>query len=180
MNQCFNRSLFIENVGTLIRLSEHGWIRCLLWIMCHYALFWQPTVNAPPPTHVACFQTDRDVTWNPMCVYVCAGWCLMGRLDELSPGTMGQKKNLSEPPELCPFPKPDLALTQSFNLLSSEDWWETPRGCMLQYFNCTSRLENICDPLYSQLKNAYRRCPMKTTYLQKSFFSRSMKKQFFS
>ena len=57
-----------------------------------------------------------------MCVYVCAVWCLMGHLDELSPGTMGRKKNLSEPLELCPFPKPDLALTQSFNLLSSEDW----------------------------------------------------------
>lgn len=43
-------------------------------------------------------------------------------LDELSPGTPGHKKTLSELPELCPFSKPDLALTQSFNLLSSEDW----------------------------------------------------------
>lgn len=73
MNPYFNRSLFIANVGTLIRLSkpsEHGWIRCLLWIMCNNALFWQPTVNAPPPTHTACFQTDRDVTWDWICVSV--------------------------------------------------------------------------------------------------------------
>lgn len=46
----------------------------------------------------------------------------MGHLDELSPGNTGHRKNVSEPQEMCPFSKPDLALTESFNLLSSEDW----------------------------------------------------------
>ncbi|KAM8913831.1 TOG array regulator of axonemal microtubules protein 1 isoform 2-T3 [Spinachia spinachia] len=48
--------------------------------------------------------------------------------DELSPGTVGYKRNVSETPELCPFSKPDLALTQSFNLLGSEDWEKKIEG----------------------------------------------------
>lgn len=43
-------------------------------------------------------------------------------LDELCHATLRHKKNLSAPSELCPFSKPDLVLTQSFNLLNSEDW----------------------------------------------------------
>lgn len=42
--------------------------------------------------------------------------------DELSPSAAGHRRNLAEPPELTPFPKPELALTQSFSLLGSEDW----------------------------------------------------------
>lgn len=53
---------------------------------------------------------------------LCVVWCLMGHLDELSPGSLGHRKNLSDPAELCPFSKPELALVQSFNLLNSEDW----------------------------------------------------------
>nr|XP_040054780.1 TOG array regulator of axonemal microtubules protein 1 isoform X2 [Gasterosteus aculeatus aculeatus] len=48
--------------------------------------------------------------------------------DELSPGTVGHKRNVSEPPEPRPFSKPDLALTQSFNLLGSEDWEKKIEG----------------------------------------------------
>lgn len=54
-----------------------------------------------------------------VCVLVC---CLTAHVDELSPGNTGTRKNLSEPGELCPFSKPDQALTQSFNLLNSDDW----------------------------------------------------------
>lgn len=64
---CIRKHLFIENVTTLIMLSkpsEHERIRRSLGIMCNNALFWQPSVNAPPPTHAACFQTDGDVTWD--------------------------------------------------------------------------------------------------------------------
>lgn len=53
---------------------------------------------------------------------LCVVWCLMGHLDELSPGSLGHRKNLSDPAEPCPFSKPELALVQSFNLLNSEDW----------------------------------------------------------
>uniref|UniRef100_A0A3B4WMP0 TOG array regulator of axonemal microtubules 1 n=1 Tax=Seriola lalandi dorsalis TaxID=1841481 RepID=A0A3B4WMP0_SERLL len=81
-------------------------------------------------------------------------------LDELSPGTMGHKKNLSEPPELCPFSKPDLALTQSFNLLSSEDWEKKIEGLMFlrslaHYHSDTlqSRLHDVCLSLIQEVKN---------------------------
>lgn len=44
-------------------------------------------------------------------------------LDELAPGSPNQKKDAQEQPELRPFSKPELAFTQSFKLLSSDDWW---------------------------------------------------------
>lgn len=80
--------------------------------------------------------------------------------DELSPGTTGHKKNLSEPSELCPFSKPDLALTQSFNLLSSEDWEKKIEGLtflrgLAQYHSDTlqSRLHDVCLSLIQEVKN---------------------------
>ncbi|XP_059209831.1 TOG array regulator of axonemal microtubules protein 1 isoform X2 [Centropristis striata] len=80
--------------------------------------------------------------------------------DELSPGTMGHKKNLSEPPELCPFSKPDLALTQSFNLLSSEDWEKKIEGLtflrsLALYHSDTlqGRLHDVCLCLIQEVKN---------------------------
>ncbi|XP_037602306.1 TOG array regulator of axonemal microtubules protein 1 isoform X1 [Sebastes umbrosus] len=80
--------------------------------------------------------------------------------DELSPGTVGPKKNLSEPPELCPFSKPDLALTQSFNLLSSEDWEKKIEGLMFLrslalYHSDTlqGRLHDVCLSLIQEVKN---------------------------
>ncbi|XP_071354250.1 TOG array regulator of axonemal microtubules protein 1 isoform X2 [Trachinotus anak] len=80
--------------------------------------------------------------------------------DELSPGTMGHKKNLSEPPELCPFSKPDLALTQSFNLLSSEDWEKKIEGLMFlrslaHYHSDTlqGKLHDVCLSLIQEVKN---------------------------
>ncbi|KAM8736292.1 TOG array regulator of axonemal microtubules protein 1 isoform 1-T1 [Acanthopagrus schlegelii] len=80
--------------------------------------------------------------------------------DELSPGTMGHKKNLSEPLELCPFPKPDLALTQSFNLLSSEDWEKKIEGLtfmrsLAHYHSDTlqGRLHDVCLSLIQEVKN---------------------------
>ncbi|XP_070835057.1 TOG array regulator of axonemal microtubules protein 1 isoform X2 [Chaetodon trifascialis] len=80
--------------------------------------------------------------------------------DELSPGTVGHRKNVSEPPELCPFSKPDLALTQSFNLLSSEDWEKKIEGLTLlrslaQYHSDTlqGRLHDVCLSLIQEVKN---------------------------
>ncbi|XP_037342857.2 TOG array regulator of axonemal microtubules protein 1 isoform X2 [Pungitius pungitius] len=48
--------------------------------------------------------------------------------EEPPPGAVGHKRSGSEPPELGPFSKPDLALTQSFNLLGSEDWEKKIEG----------------------------------------------------
>ncbi|XP_063765412.1 TOG array regulator of axonemal microtubules protein 1 isoform X2 [Eleginops maclovinus] len=80
--------------------------------------------------------------------------------DELSPGTPGHKKNLSEPPELCPFSKPDLALTQSFNLLNSEDWEKKIEGLtflrsLAHYHSDTlqGRLHDVCLVLIQEVKN---------------------------
>ncbi|XP_051247473.1 TOG array regulator of axonemal microtubules protein 1 isoform X2 [Dicentrarchus labrax] len=80
--------------------------------------------------------------------------------DELSPGTVGHKKNPSEPPELCPFSKPDLALTQSFNLLSSEDWEKKIEGLtflrsLAHYHSDTlqCRLHDVCLSLIQEVKN---------------------------
>ncbi|XP_065822379.1 TOG array regulator of axonemal microtubules protein 1 isoform X2 [Labrus bergylta] len=80
--------------------------------------------------------------------------------DELSPGAVGQKKNLSEPQELCPFSKPDLALTQSFNLLSTEDWEKKIEGLTflrsLAHFHSDTlqaRLHDICLCLIQEVKN---------------------------
>ncbi|XP_023140257.2 TOG array regulator of axonemal microtubules protein 1 [Amphiprion ocellaris] len=80
--------------------------------------------------------------------------------DELSPTTVGHKKNLSEPPELCPFSKPELALTQSFNLLSSEDWEKKIEGLtflrsLAHYHSDTlqGRLHDVCLSLIQEVKN---------------------------
>ncbi|XP_068577661.1 TOG array regulator of axonemal microtubules protein 1-like isoform X2 [Cebidichthys violaceus] len=80
--------------------------------------------------------------------------------DELSPGAVGHKKNLSEPPELCSFSKPDLALTQSFTLLNSEDWEKKIEGLTLlrslaHYHSDTlqGRLHDVCLFLIQEVKN---------------------------
>lgn len=44
-------------------------------------------------------------------------------LDELAPGSPNQRKDAQEQPELRPFSKPELAITQSLKMLSSDDWW---------------------------------------------------------
>lgn len=80
--------------------------------------------------------------------------------DELSPGTAGHKKNLSEPPELCPFSKPEQALTQSFNLLNSEEWEKKIEGLtflrsLAHYHSDTlqGRLHDVCLSLVQEVKN---------------------------
>ncbi|XP_029900539.1 TOG array regulator of axonemal microtubules protein 1 [Myripristis murdjan] len=80
--------------------------------------------------------------------------------DELSPGTPSQKKDPSESPELRPFSKPDLALTQSFKLLSSDDWEKKIEGltllrCLAHYHSDTlhSRLHDVCLSLIQEVKN---------------------------
>ncbi|KAK2891645.1 TOG array regulator of axonemal microtubules protein 1 isoform X1 [Channa argus] len=80
--------------------------------------------------------------------------------DELSSGAMGHEKNLLEPPELCPFSKPNLALTQSFNLLDSDDWEKRIEGMMFlrslaHYHSDTlqGRLHDVCLCLIQEVKN---------------------------
>ncbi|XP_029350108.1 TOG array regulator of axonemal microtubules protein 1 isoform X2 [Echeneis naucrates] len=80
--------------------------------------------------------------------------------DELSPGTIGYKKNLSEPVELCSFSKPDLALAQSLNLLSSEDWEKKIEGLTflrsLAHYHSDilqARLHDVCLSLIQEVKN---------------------------
>ncbi|XP_030574287.1 TOG array regulator of axonemal microtubules protein 1 [Archocentrus centrarchus] len=80
--------------------------------------------------------------------------------DELSPGIMSHRKNLSDPPELCPFSKPDLALIQSFNLLNSEDWKKKIEGLtflrsLAHYHSDTlqAKLHDVCLCLIQEVKN---------------------------
>ncbi|KAM9355109.1 TOG array regulator of axonemal microtubules protein 1 isoform 2-T2 [Pholidichthys leucotaenia] len=80
--------------------------------------------------------------------------------DKLSHGTVGSKKNLSEPLELCPFPKPDQALIQSFTLLNSEDWKKKIEGLtflssLAKYHSDTlqARLHDVCLCLIQEVNN---------------------------
>ncbi|XP_026156874.1 TOG array regulator of axonemal microtubules protein 1 [Mastacembelus armatus] len=80
--------------------------------------------------------------------------------DEMSSGTVGHKKNISDPLELCPFSKPDLALTQSFNLLSSEDWEKKIEGLTflrsLAHYHSDilqGKLHDVCLCLIQEVRN---------------------------
>ncbi|XP_010877219.3 TOG array regulator of axonemal microtubules protein 1 isoform X2 [Esox lucius] len=80
--------------------------------------------------------------------------------DELSPGTPSQKKDLAEQPELRPFSKPELALTQGFKLLSSDDWEKKIEGLTLlrgltQYHSdvLQNRLHDVCLALIQEVRN---------------------------
>lgn len=79
--------------------------------------------------------------------------------DELTPGSLSHKKNFSEA-DLCPFSKPELALTQSFHLLSSNDWEKKYEGItflrsLANYHSDTlqSRLHDVCLSLTQEVKN---------------------------
>ncbi|KAJ0062686.1 hypothetical protein NL108_004307, partial [Boleophthalmus pectinirostris] len=70
--------------------------------------------------------------------------------DELI-SSLGHKNNFSEAAELSPFSKPEVALTQSFNLLSSDDWEKKIEGLtflrsLANYHSDTlqSRLHDVC------------------------------------
>ncbi|XP_077394371.1 TOG array regulator of axonemal microtubules protein 1 isoform X2 [Festucalex cinctus] len=87
--------------------------------------------------------------------------------DELS-SVLGHKKNVSQPPELCPFSKPDLALVQSFDMLSSTHWEKKIEGlaflrCLARYHADTlqSRLRDVCLSLIQEVKNL-RSCVSRT------------------
>ncbi|KAM4541446.1 TOG array regulator of axonemal microtubules protein 1 [Fundulus diaphanus] len=80
--------------------------------------------------------------------------------DELCHATLRHKKNLSAPSELCPFSKPELVLTQSFNLLNSEDWEKKIEGLMflrsLAYNHTDTlqgRLHEVCLCLIQEVRN---------------------------
>lgn len=80
--------------------------------------------------------------------------------DELTTGSLSHKKNFSEAADLCPFSKPELALTQSFHLLSSDDWEKKIEGItflrsLANYHSDTlqSRLHDVCLSLTQEVKN---------------------------
>ncbi|XP_035377930.1 TOG array regulator of axonemal microtubules protein 1-like isoform X3 [Electrophorus electricus] len=78
--------------------------------------------------------------------------------DELTPGT--PRKNPHEQLVLRPFSKPDLAFTQSFKLLSSDDWEKKIDGLILmrslaRYHSdvLSSRLHDVCLVLNQEVQN---------------------------
>ncbi|KAJ7989045.1 hypothetical protein DPEC_G00315470 [Dallia pectoralis] len=80
--------------------------------------------------------------------------------DDLSPDTPSQKKDLTEQPDLRPFSKPELALTQGFKLLSSDDWEKKIEGLsflrgLTRYHSdfLLSRLHDICLVLIQEVRN---------------------------
>ncbi|XP_037098121.1 TOG array regulator of axonemal microtubules protein 1-like isoform X4 [Syngnathus acus] len=80
--------------------------------------------------------------------------------DELSPVTMDHKKYVSPSPKLRPFSKPDLALMQSFDLLSSTKWEKKLEGLtvlrtLARYHADTlqGRLRDVCLFLIEEVNN---------------------------
>uniref|UniRef100_A0AAV2JIG7 TOG domain-containing protein n=1 Tax=Knipowitschia caucasica TaxID=637954 RepID=A0AAV2JIG7_KNICA len=80
--------------------------------------------------------------------------------DELTSVSLSHKKNFSEAADLCPFSKPELAMTHSFNLLSSDDWEKKIEGLTflrsLANFHSDilqSKLHDVCLLLSQEVKN---------------------------
>ncbi|XP_061751477.1 TOG array regulator of axonemal microtubules protein 1-like isoform X6 [Nerophis ophidion] len=80
--------------------------------------------------------------------------------EDLSSVAVSHKKNSSQPPELCLSSKPDQALVQSLDRLSSECWEKKIEGLTLlrslaQYHSdvLQGRLHDICIALTQEVKN---------------------------
>ncbi|XP_061897899.1 TOG array regulator of axonemal microtubules protein 1-like isoform X2 [Entelurus aequoreus] len=80
--------------------------------------------------------------------------------EDLSSVAVGHKKNSSQPPELCLSSKPDQALVQSLDRLSSECWEKKIEGLTLlrslaQYHSdiLQGRLHDVCIALTQEVKN---------------------------
>ncbi|ROL51298.1 TOG array regulator of axonemal microtubules protein 1 [Anabarilius grahami] len=78
--------------------------------------------------------------------------------DELISGSPG--KDAQDPAELRPFSKPELALTQSFRLLASDDWEKKIEGLnflrsLAQYHPdvLLSRIHDVCLALIQEVRN---------------------------
>ncbi|XP_053538489.1 TOG array regulator of axonemal microtubules protein 1 isoform X2 [Ictalurus punctatus] len=78
--------------------------------------------------------------------------------DEIIPVTL--KKDSNEQVELRPFSRPELALTQSFSLLNSDDWEKKIEGlmflrCLSRYHSdvLNSRLHEVCLALIQEVRN---------------------------
>ncbi|XP_028854479.1 TOG array regulator of axonemal microtubules protein 1 isoform X2 [Denticeps clupeoides] len=81
-------------------------------------------------------------------------------LDELNSDIHSQKKDPQEQPELKPISKPELALSQSFALLNSDNWEDKIKGMthlrsLAQYHSdvLTSRLHDVCLVIIQEVKN---------------------------
>ncbi|XP_076834570.1 TOG array regulator of axonemal microtubules protein 1 isoform X2 [Brachyhypopomus gauderio] len=115
-----------------------------------------PPLHPSPPTAVPTRQTllrrRRAPSLNR------ARPSLSNSSDELTPGT--PRKDPHEQQTLRPFSKPDLALAQSFRLLSSDDWEKKIEGLMFirrlaQYHSdvLSSRLHDVCIVLIQEVRN---------------------------
>ncbi|XP_059377119.1 TOG array regulator of axonemal microtubules protein 1-like [Carassius carassius] len=78
--------------------------------------------------------------------------------DELTPVSL--KKESQDPADLRPFSKPELALTQSFRLMSSDDWEKKIEGVnflrsLAQYHPdvLMSRIHDVCLALVQEVRN---------------------------
>ncbi|XP_026782606.3 TOG array regulator of axonemal microtubules protein 1 [Pangasianodon hypophthalmus] len=78
--------------------------------------------------------------------------------DEIMPITL--KKDPNEQVELRPFSRPELALTQSFRLLNSDDWEKKIEGliflrCLARYHSdvLSSKLHDVCLALIQEVRN---------------------------
>ncbi|XP_053538483.1 TOG array regulator of axonemal microtubules protein 1 isoform X1 [Ictalurus punctatus] len=78
--------------------------------------------------------------------------------DEIIPVTL--KKDPNEQVELRPFSRPELALTQSFRLLNSDDWEKKIEGlmflrCLARYHSdvLNSRLHEVCLAVIQEVRN---------------------------
>ncbi|XP_017331998.1 uncharacterized protein LOC108270136 isoform X2 [Ictalurus punctatus] len=78
--------------------------------------------------------------------------------DEIIPVTL--KKDSNEQVELRPFSRPELALTQSFRLLNSDDWEKKIKGlmflrCLARYHSdvLNSRLHEVCLAVIQEVGN---------------------------
>ncbi|XP_026116337.1 TOG array regulator of axonemal microtubules protein 1-like isoform X3 [Carassius auratus] len=78
--------------------------------------------------------------------------------DELTPASL--KRESQDPADLRPFSKPELALTQSFRLMSSDDWEKKIEGVnflrsLAQYHPdvLMSRIHDVCLALVQEVRN---------------------------
>lgn len=111
----------------------------------------QPSPPAALPTRHTLPCRRRAVSLN-------RGRPSLSNSSEFTPGT--PKKDPHEQPELRPFSKPDLALTQSFRLLNSDDWEKKIEGLtflrsLVKYHSdvLISRLHDICLVLIQEVRN---------------------------
>ncbi|XP_077077853.1 TOG array regulator of axonemal microtubules protein 1 isoform X2 [Siphateles boraxobius] len=112
----------------------------------------QPAPPPGPPNRTAAPRLRRTSSLNRTRALVAHS------SDELIPGS--PRKDGQDPAELRPFSKPELALTQSFRLLASDDWEKKIEGLnfmrsLAQYHPdvLASRTHDVCLALIQEVRN---------------------------